>query len=419
MLISLFRKIFFLFVSTSMIAQSLYEVAPPFNIKTITFLQNSNQNEIPIFKLGEGFQLQFDDLYGNEANYYYEITHCDYNWVPTQIPKNEYLLGFDNQRIQDYMNSVNALQIYSHYKLSIPNQFTQQLRISGNYMLKILDNNKDIVFSKKFILYEDRVNVPIQVKRARTIENLPYKHNLEFSITSKSITFQNPIKNIKVVLLQNGQWGNAIKDVLPQFTIGNDLIYRYDTQTQFWAGNEFLFFENRDIRATGNNVAKIDGGTNIYNSYLFPSSARKNFPYSFTQDANGNFVPRNINAINNEIEADYAWVYFSLSALNHNPSKGIYVNGMFNGYSISPEFKMEYNTEKAIYEKAILIKQGFTNYQYTVADNNGKIDFENAIDGNFYQTENDYSIIVYYRESRDRFDRVIGIGSANSINIIN
>jgi hypothetical protein len=402
-----------------MTAQALVEVFPPFNIKTVTFVQNSQQNEIPIFKLGEGFQLQFDDLYGNEANYYYEIIHCDYNWIPTPIPKNEYLSGFDNQRIQEYANSVNALQIYSHYKLSIPNQFTQKLRISGNYMLKILDDNKETIFSRKFILYEDRVNIPIQIKRARTVSNLEYKHNVEFSITSNSITFQNPIKNIKVVLLQNGQWSSAIKDVLPQYTVGNDLIYKYDTQTQFWAGNEFLFFENRDIRSTGNNIARIDGDANIYNSYLFTNNARANFSYSFTQDANGNFVPRNINAENNEIEADYSWVYFSLSAPTFRLNKDIYVTGMFNNFSLSNEFKMDYNAEKAIYEKAILIKQGFTNYQYTVADNRGKIDNENAIDGNFYQTENDYFVIVYYREGTDRYDKVIGKGKANSLNIIN
>lgn len=80
---------------------------------------------------------------------------------------------------------------------------------------------------------------------------------------------------------------------------------------------------------------------------------------------------------------------------------------------------MDYNPNKAIYEKAVMIKQGFTNYQYIVADKKGIVDYENAIDGNFYQTENDYSIIVYYRESKDRYDRVIGKGNANSLNIIN
>lgn len=417
MLKAFFRKIVFLFIITSATAQVEKEVAPPYNIKTISFVQ-SNQNVIPIFKLGEGFQLQFDDLFGNEADYYYEITHCDYNWKPTDIPKSEYLKGFDNQRISDYTNSFNTLQIYSHYKLAIPNQFTQLL-ISGNYILKILNDNKEVVFSRKFIFYEDQVTVPIQVKRARTVSNLDSKHNLEFTIKSSTVTFQNPLKNVKVVLLQNGQFNDAITNIPPQYTIGNDLIYKYDTQTQFWAGNEFLYFENKDIRAANNNVGRVDSSNEIYSSYLYTNNARTNFPYSVTQDVNGNFVVKNINATNNEIEADYAWVYFSLSAPAFRINKDIYITGMFNNYNLTPEYKLDYNEKKNLYEKAILIKQGFTNFQYTVADNKGIIDHENAIDGNFYQTENDYLIMVYYRENTDRYDRAIGKGTANSLNIIN
>ncbi|MDI1305196.1 MAG: DUF5103 domain-containing protein [bacterium] len=417
MLKAFFQKIVLLFIITSATAQVEKEVAPPYNVKTISFVQ-SNQNVIPIFKLGEGFQLQFDDLFGNEADYYYDITHCDYNWNPTEIPKSEYLKGFDNQRISDYTNSFNTLQIYSHYRLAIPNQFTQLL-ISGNYILKILNDNKEVVFSRKFILYEDRVTVPIQVKRARTVSNLDSKHNLEFTIKSSTITFQNPIKNVKVVLLQNGQFNDAITNITPQYTIGNDLIYKYDAQTQFWAGNEFLYFENKDIRAANNNVARVDSNNEIYSSYLYTNNARTNYPYSVTQDVNGNFVVKNINATNSEIEADYAWVYFSLSAPTFRMNKDIYITGMFNNYNLTPEYKMDYNEKKNLYEKAILIKQGFTNFQYTVADSKGIIDHENAIDGNFYQTENDYSIMVYYRENTDRYDRAIGKGTANSLNIIN
>jgi hypothetical protein len=393
-------------------------VPPPFNIKTISFIQN-NQNTVPIFQLGSGFQLQFDDLYGNEADYYYEIIHCDYNWNHSEIPKSEYLQGFDNQRIQNYNNSFNTLQIYSHYTLSIPNQFTQKLLISGNYILKILNDSKEVVFSRKFILHENLATVPIQVKRARTVSNLETKHNLEFSIKSSTINFQNPLKNVKAVLIQNGKFNAPIKNIMPQYTIGNDLIYKYDTETQFWAGNEFLYFENKDIRASSNNVARIDASTEIYNSYLYTNNARANFPYSVFEDVNGNFVVRNLNAENSEIEADYAWVYFSLSAPSFRINKEIYINGMFNNYNLEPEFKMDYNPKKGIYEKALLIKQGFTNYEYVVADNKGIIDRENAIDGNFYQTENDYSILVYYRENADRYDRVIGKGTANSLNIIN
>ena len=410
--------VFFVFFLTLATAQVQNEMIAPYHIKTVSFVQN-NENVVPIFELGSTFEFQFDDLFGNEANYYYEIIHCDYNWIPSNIPKNEYLQGFDNQRIQNYSNSFNTLQLYSHYNLSIPNQFTQQLRLSGNYILKILNDDKEVVFSRKFRLYEDIATVPLQIKRARNVSVIEYKHNLDFAIKSSNLTFQNPVKNIKVILIQNGNFNTEIKDIKPQYTIGNDLIYKYDTETQFWAGNEFLYFENKDIRVANNYVARVDTSTDIYNCLLYTNNARRNLPYTLFQDINGNFTVKNLNAANNDIEADYAWVYFSLSAPSYRLDKGIYVSGMFNNYLLSPENKMDYNEKKGIYEKAILIKQGFTNYNYIIADSKGVIDSENAIDGNFYQTENEYNVLVYYRENTGRYDRIIGKGTANSLNIIN
>lgn len=167
--------------------------------------------------------------------------------------------------------------MYSHYRLSIPNQFTK-LRISGNYILKVLNEDREVVFSRKFILYEDVVTIPIQIKRARTVENLDYKNNLEFVVKTNTLNFQNPLKNVKVMLIQNGQLATAIKNIPPQYTIGNDLVYKYDTETQFWAGNEFLFFDNKEIRTASNNIARIDSNGSLYNSYLFTHNARKTSP---------------------------------------------------------------------------------------------------------------------------------------------
>ncbi|WP_417942425.1 DUF5103 domain-containing protein [Flavobacterium sp. RS13.1] len=407
----------FLFIFTLAKAQEK-EIDPPYNIKTVSFVQNGS-NVIPIFELGSTFQLQFDDLFGNEANYYFEIVHCDYNWKPSEIPKTDYILGFDNQRIMDYTNSFNTLQIYSHYRLNFPNQFTTQLKISGNYMLKILNEERDVIFSRKFILYENLCTVSAQVKRSRNLTNINQKQNLDFSISSNDIVFQTPLQNVKVLLLQNGDFNTSIKNVRPQYTIGNQLVYKYDAETQFWGGNEFLYFENKDVRVANNNVAKVSSTSDIYSSFLYTSPARANQIYTVYQDINGNFVVKNINGSNQEIEADYAWVYFSLSAPTFRLNKDIYITGMFNNYSLSPEYKMDYNPDKGIYEKAVMIKQGFTNFQYRVADKKGVIDFENAVDGNFYQTENEYTIWVYYRESTDRYERVIGKGNANSLNIIN
>lgn len=408
--------VFTFLVSQFVLGQVETEIAAPYNIKTITFVQN-NQNQIPIFRLGDSFELQFDDLYGTEANYFYQIVHCDYDWKPSQLAKQEYLNGFDDQRIQDYSNSLTTLQLYSHYRIAFPNRFTQ-FRVSGNYMMKIVNDDKEVVFTRKFILYEDIVSVPMQIKRPRTIGLMNEKHNVEFSIKSAKITFQMPLQNVKVLLMQNGKFYNAITNIKPQFTIGNDLIYRYDTQTQFWAGNEFLFFENKDIRAANNNVAFIDANADgVYNTHLYPNSARNKNPYTFFPDYNGNFLIKNIAAQRNEIEADYAWVYFTLSAPAFFSKKDIYVNGMFNNFAISDENKMDYNKEKNVYEKAIMIKQGFTNYQYLISDAKGNIDEENAIDGNYQQTENNYFAIVYYRENNQRYDRIIGKGTASSVDI--
>jgi hypothetical protein len=414
------RFIFFFWATlfyNSVISQAVTETVPPYNIKTVTFVQSKN-NVIPIFRLGESLELNFDDLFGNEEDYYYTLTHYNYNWTQSELAKSEYIDGLDNQRIQDYENSFNTLQLYSHYRLSFPNKFGRIIK-SGNYLVSVYNNHKDLVFSKKFIVYEELADVAMQVKRARVVGDNASKHNLDFSIKSKNILFQNPAQNVKVILLQNGKWDNAILNVKPQYTIGNDLIFKYDKETQFFAGNEYLFLDNKEIRAVNNTIAKIDANGGLYNAHLYTDSARKNKAYTFYPDVNGNFQVRNIGAQNNDVEADYAWVYFTLFTPETNVNSSVYVTGMFNNNLLSAENKMDYNATKGVYEKAILIKQGFINYRYTISDKNNAILEKEAVDGNFYETENLYTAIVYYRANGERFDRVIGKGQANSVNIIN
>lgn len=414
------KKIFsllavFMFFS-QVFAQVEKEVVPPFNIKTVAFVQNGNIM-IPMFRLGDTFQLEFDDLYGNEADYYYTITQYNYDWTPTQLGKSEYLQGMDNQRIMNYQNSFNTLQIYSHYSQVFPNKYNRIL-LTGNYMLKIFNSDQELVFSRKFIIYDEQVSVPLQIKRSRDLSTIYGMQNLDFSIKMGDNVFQNPIQNIKVALFQNGRLDNAIYNIKPQYTIGSDLIYKYNKETQFWAGNEYLYFENKNIRTVSNNVSHVSAGE-IYNTHLYMNTSRKNAPYTYFPDINGRFLPNKTNATNNDLEADYSWVYFTLNTNTFMDKNDVYVVGMFNNYLLSPENKMEYNAEKGLFEKAILIKQGFTNYQYVIADKNGKIDQENAVDGNFYQTENNYFILVYYRGNNDRYDRVIGRGVATSEGITN
>ncbi len=404
--------LFFLFSTCFLFSQNSIEQEPPFNIKTISFRVNGS-NVIPFFKLGETFELSFDDLYGDEADYYYTITQYNYDWSsPSDLAKVEYLNGVDNQRIITYENSFNTLQLYSHYKQVFPNRFNQITK-SGNYLISILNDEREIVFSRKFVIYEEQVNVGLLVRRARDFDSLDGKQNIEITINYGDKILQNPIQNVKVTIFQNGNWKTSISNIKPQFTLGSELIYRYNKETQFWGGNESYSIDNKIIRGTNNTVAKVTSGENIYNTYLYVNTPRRNQPYTYFPDINGNFFIQNINSVNSQIESDYSWVYFALNTPNML-DKNIYIVGMFNNYNLSDDYKMEFNKNSGFYEKAILLKQGFTNYQYVVTDKSGKIDNQNAIDGNFFQTENNYTAIVYYRGNNDRYDRVIGITNTNS-----
>lgn len=406
-----------LFFSISLVAQSVEEQSPPFNIKTISFVQNG-RNVIPFFKLGDTFEIQFDDLYSDEADYYYTITHYNSDWSgPSNLSKAEYLTGMDNQRIITYENSFNTLQLYSHYNQVFPNKFNQITK-SGNYLLTILNDESEVIFSRKFILYEEETAVGLLIRRSRDFETIDTKQNIELTINYGDKILQNPIQNIKVTLFQNGNLNNSISGIKPQYTLGTELIYRYNKETQFWGGNECYTIDNKIIRAANNTVARVTSGDTIYNTYLYSNVPRKNSIYTYFPDINGNFFIQNANSNNPETEADYTWVYFSLET-TLDPNKDIYITGMFNNYSLSDESRMEYNSATKRYEKAILLKQGFTNYQYITTDKSGKIDFEKAIDGNYFQTENNYTVLVYYRGNNERYDRVIGIANTNSEEIKN
>lgn len=416
----MFSKIYlftFLLISFASFSQKAIEKEPPFNIKTVAFFQKGN-SVYPYFKLGEKFELQFDDLFGNEADYYYTIQQYNYDWTLTSLAKNEYLNGMDNQRIRNYKNSYNTLQQYSHYTLSFPNQFGSITK-SGNYIITIFNDDDEIVFSRKLIIYEDYINVGLSIRRSRDFNVINEKQNMELVINYGDNLLQDPKNNVNVLFVQNGNLQTAIGNIYPQYTIGTELVYRYDKETQFWAGNEFYTLDTSNIRVTNNSVAGVTAG-DVYNSLLYTNEARKNKVYTYFPDFNGNFFVTNLGTVeDNEIEADYTWVYFSLSAPDFFDNKNIYVNGVFNNYGISKQNKMEYNKDKNTFEKAILIKQGYTNYQYVIVDSKGDIDFSNAIDGNFYQTENDYTALVYYRGNTQRYDRVIGKTTNNSENIRN
>ncbi|SVA09239.1 uncharacterized protein METZ01_LOCUS62093 [marine metagenome] len=422
-MIDLYKFMFLLVCLNFLIINPIFsqiekELNPPEYIKTISFTTN-NENystNLPIIKLGEKFALDFDVLNNQEEDYYYTIDQLNFDWSKSQLIKSEYLRGFDNVKIQNYKTSFNTYQTYSHYKLKIPNQDVRIIK-SGNYILKIYDEYGNIAFSRKFIVYESITTVPTQIKRLRNLKYIHTKQSVSFQVNPVTIQLNNPKNTVKTLIIQNNNLSTSIGNLKAQYTIGSKLIFNYDEESSFWGGNEYLFFENKEIRSSNLNIRTFNL-FDIYHNYLFTDYPRFNNSYTYNPDINGGFLTTALNADDIDIEADYVNIHFYLKNGTPRPGESIYIVGGFNNYSIGPEYRMTYNRSSDSHELMLKLKQGFYNYKYVLVNEYDEIN-QGGVSGNYDETENDYKVLIYYRGYGYRYDRVIGIGQASSINITN
>lgn len=411
LLICLFSIIFW-----PLSAQQNNVIPPPPFIKTVVLKPLDPEVYAPIVKLGEKLILSFDDINAGEKIYSYRIEHCDYNWQLSNLSSTEYMTGFATDRIRNYQNSFNTLQYYTHYELSIPNK-NNRIKISGNYLISILDDFGNVLFTRRFIMYQPKVNVGVTAHRSTDATTINEKHSIQFVINHQNLLLNNPYQEIKVDVYQNNDWNSVIKNIKPKFVRGSQLLYNYVDGLSYWAGNEYLYFDTKEIRNATNNIFRTRRD-NIFNTYLYTDEARGNRPYSFYPDVNGNFVLRTLDAQDVSLEGDYSFVHFSLQYKDNFDDDDIYVYGNFNDWQITEENKLHYNEKSGLFEATILFKQGFFNYTYVAVNKDFRIN-PYKVEGSFYQTENNYSVIVYYRKFGDRYDQVIGHGSANSKLLLN
>ena len=405
----------FLILTNLLLVGQAVEVNPPDDIKTISFGTSDNAYGLPIVNLNEKLYLEFDVLNNLEEDFYYTIEHFDYDWTPSQLMKTEYLSGMDNLRIVNYINSFNTYQIYSHYELEIPNSQTR-LKVSGNYIIKIYDDYDDLVFSRKFMVMESKANIGVQVRRSRNVSLINETQSVDFIISPRGDNFINPIETIKTIVVQNNNLKTALYSLKPQYILGNELVYRSIDESLFWGGNEYLFFENKDVRSANLGVQYIDL-QELYHGYLFTDIERYRQKYTYNPDINGGYKVNVLDRNEPKIEADYTYIHFSLMC-EELKNSSVYVYGGFNNFSTNYENKMTYNSKRNVYETTLLMKQGFYNYKYVVLDSDKNLN-EGAISGNFDETENNFKVIAYYRDLGARYDRLIGMGEANSIEMTN
>ena len=395
--------------------QVLNEITNVDFLKSISFKSETAKHQFPLITTGESFILEFDDLLAEDNDYYYVIEYFNHDWNPSNLYKNEYLSGLDNQRISNYKSSFGTLQRYTHYELTLPNENTQFL-ISGNYMLSVFDANDELMFRRKFLIYENLVTIESGVFRSRKLEQFSTHQTVQFSINPIGINIRNPDKDLKITLIQNEQWDNVKKLSKPQYIIGKELHFRYDAPAQFEGGNEFLYFDTKDNRITNPSISYVEQ-EEIYQTYLFTDPERANYPYTFNPDINGDFVINTVMGEDPSIEADYTRVHFSLAKQYTLKNEELVLYGKFSNYELNENYKLIYNPSYEVYEGTFLLKQGFYNYKYVWKSKYGLE--KNKISGNHATTENQYLILLYVRDIRNQHDALIGVKTLSSFDINN
>ena len=388
----------FIFFTTSFLSQ---------NIKSIQLRPLQENNFSSIVPLGTVLELSFDDLDADSKDYQYKIEHMTHDWQKSRLLSSQFIDGFDQNSIINVTNSFGTFQNYTHYAVKIPN-VNSIITKSGNYLVSVLNDDDEVVFSRKLVLYENIAIIGVEVSRSRNTKTINTQQTVEFTINHPNLRINNPAQEVHVVLLKNENWNKKLTNLKPTFFRQNQLKYTYANKTNFWGGNEYLNFDSKFIRNKSLNVVKIEM-KDIFHHYLYPSTYNPSRSYTYNPDINGQFVVRTLEAANPNTEADYAMMHFTLYADNPIANKEVYVYGAFNNFKTEEENKLSYNFADNSYQGQILLKQGFYNYTFATVDENKTVD-TNQINGTFFQTENEYTVIAYYKPFGGLYDRVIGIG---------
>jgi hypothetical protein len=389
-------------------------------IKTVQLYKEGWNLSYPVIKLNSDEKLTFHfDLLDDQAEtYYYTFIHCDKDWKKSDIFPTDYLEGFTENPIEDYEASFNTTVGYFHYKLNFPNERVK-INFSGNYILYVfpVDTPESPSVTMRFIVTEDAVQTTVTAHRPLMTKDNNTHQQVDFTVNYAGLSISDPYRNIYAFILQNGRWDNAKRNLKPDFYGSNELKYNsLSDKNIFKGGNEYRYFDIKSIRYQTEYVKKIDFAIPNYNIYLYPSENREHKPYFYWQDFNGKYYIAFQEGQKPDIDADYVYVYFTLPAYQPVTDGRIYVSGGLNNWTFNQNNLMTYNSEKSQYECTMLLKQGWYNYEYVFIKDGSFDTTANLFEGSHYETENDYVILIYYRNPRERYDRVVGLATINTLN---
>lgn len=377
------------------------------SIKTVKLSASDSYFNYPIIDLNSDDKLilSFDDLDSENQvfDYYYTFIHCNADWTKSELYFEDYCDGFEDNQIYDYDNSFNTLQDYVNYQVEFPNDDINFLK-SGNYMVMIYKNGEqtDTVLTKRFCISENSAVIDGIVKISSLAAMRETNQELKFTVKSSEFEKTNPMQYLSVYVYQNNIPQSVKADIKPRFVNGTELIFDDPFQNSFFGGNEFRYFDAKNIRFTSEKVADVELIDDYYTFFLVQEAEKKR--YLFHKDFNGRYAIQNDLGNDPNSDADYIYVYFSFPREYPYPGNDVYIFGELSNWDFIQEYKMRYNAERKVYESVLFLKQGYYNYQFKLKNES---EFT-KIDGNFYETENDYVIYVYLKDFSYNYDRLIG-----------
>ena len=388
------------------------------NVRSLKVSLASNMYIPPLLMMsGEDPLIVNFDYLDYDVHYLrYSVTNCNADWQPSQLLESEYVSGFNYADIDDYAPSEATYVHYYNYQFMLPND-NMEFLVSGNYLLTVYeqDDPNKLLFQTRFSVCEGTVSVFPQVTSRTDIEYNNRFQQVSFDIRYKPNQIRDPYSEFICIVSQNSRDDNAVMVNRPTMVGVDHVTYEHNRNLIFAAGNEFRRFETVNAHTINMGVQTIRYYEPLYHATLRVDEPRNEVQYLYDQTQFGRFTIRNAEAFGeNTLQADYIITHFTLDTYGKLNGGNVWLYGEFlNGYPASQAI-MKYDAANGVYTADILLKQGAYNYMYLWVPDGTTVGQTSRIEGDHYETVNEYLVKVYDRPMGERYDHFIGYGVAHS-----